>query len=356
MFKSAFVTGATGLLGSNLVRRLVAQGVQVRALVRSRSKAQRLLGELPVELVEGDMTDVAAFAPRLQGVEVLFHTAAYFRDSYKGGSHWEELRRINVEGTRELVEAAYAAGLRRMVHTSSVAVLALRPGATIMDETMPRAPEREQDDYYRSKILSDRVVDEALARHADLHATFVLPGFMNGPGDAGPTSAGQIVLDFLHGALPGIIDTHFSYVDARDVADALVAAAEHGRRGERYLVAGRDLHLREALAVLERVTGLPGPRRVMPNAALALFALLSEAWARVSGQKVLMSWSGYRTLRREGNAMRYDSSKAQRELGVRFRPLEETLADAVRWFIQHDMARLKPGVLPAGPVAPLARS
>lgn len=356
MSRIAFVTGATGLLGSNLVRQLVAEGWQVRALVRSRQRALTQLGGVPMELVEGDMTRVADFAPRLQGAQVLFHTAACFRNSYKGGSHWEELRRVNVEGTRELLAAAYAAGIRRVVHTSSIGVLAARPGAALVDETMRRDPTREQDDYYRSKVLTDEVVDEALARWPQLHATFILPGFMNGPGDVGPTSAGQIVLDFLQGALPGIIDTHFSYVDVRDVAQALVRAAEHGRRGERYVVAGRTLHLREALALLERVTGVAAPQRLMPTPALAVFALLSEAWARLSGRPVLMSWAGYRTLRREGGSMFFDSSKAQRELGVSFRPLEETFTDAVRWFTEHGMARLDKASLPQGCTVAPARS
>ncbi|WP_095977350.1 NAD-dependent epimerase/dehydratase family protein [Melittangium boletus] len=117
---------------------------------------------------------------------MLFHTAAYFRDSYKGGSHAAGLMRINVEGTRALLEAAYQQGVRRVVHTSSIAVLAPRPGHPLTDETMRRDAEHELDAYYRSKVLADREVDAALERHPDLHASLVLPGFMNGPGDSGP--------------------------------------------------------------------------------------------------------------------------------------------------------------------------
>jgi dihydroflavonol-4-reductase len=149
--------------------------------------------------------------------------------------------RINVEGTRDLLETAYQQGVRRVVHTRSIAVLAPRPGHPLTDETMRRDAAHEPDACYRSKILSDREVDAALERHPDLHASLVLPGFMNGPGDSGPTTAGQLILDFLHGRLPGILDTRFAYVDARDVAAALVAAADKGLRGERYLAAGRDL-------------------------------------------------------------------------------------------------------------------
>jgi nucleoside-diphosphate-sugar epimerase len=350
MTETVFVTGATGLLGSNLTRDLVASGRRVRALVRSAPRARALLAGLDVELVEGDLGDVGAFAAALEGAQTLFHTAAHFRDSYKGGRHWAPLYRINVEGTRALLEAAYRAGVRRVVHTSSVAVVRPPDPSTAADETMRRPPEGEPDDYYRSKIVSDQEVDAWLARHPDAHACFVLPGFMNGPGDAGPTTAGQMVLDYARRALPGVIDAHFSYVDARDVALAHVRAAERGRRGERYLVAGRRLHMREALALLEEVTGVPAPRRAVPTAALAALALAQEAWARLSGRPVLLSWQGYRTLRREGGSARFDSSKAERELGVSFRPLRDTFADAVAWFVAQGMlprASLQPGAAPA---------
>ncbi|MFT3771457.1 MAG: SDR family oxidoreductase [Minicystis sp.] len=347
MSETFFVTGATGLLGSNLTRALAARGATVRALVRSREKARRLLGGLDVELVEGDMTEVGAFRAALRGADVVLHAAAYFRDSYKGGSHWEALRRVNVEGTRALLDAAHAEGVRRFVQVSSIAVLrGAAPGA-LVDETMRRAAADEPDDYYRSKILADEVVDAFLAAHPDFTASFVLPGFMNGPGDAGPTTAGQFVLDFLHRRLPGVLDASFAYVDARDVAEAVIAAAARGRRGERYLAAGRAAHVREAMALLAALSGVPAPQRRLPMPLLAVIALANELWARLTRRPVLVSWSGYRTLRREREAARFDSSKAERELGVRFRPLEETLADAIAWF--GAQGRIEGGVLaPAG--------
>src|SRR5262245_49184142 len=133
----AFVTGATGLLGNNLVRLLVGKGVKVRALARSLEKARKQFGSLPVEIVQGDLSNVSGFAPALAGVDVVFHTAAFFRDNYKGGTHWDELHRINVVGTANLLNAAYAAGVRRFVHTSSIAVLHGPEGFTI-NETMLR--------------------------------------------------------------------------------------------------------------------------------------------------------------------------------------------------------------------------
>ena len=165
---NTFVTGATGLLGNNLVRELVARGHAVKALVRSRAKGEQQFKDLPgVELVVGDMADVDAFAASLQGCDTVFHTAAYFRDSYKGGSHWEELDKINVSGTRNLLGQAYSAGIRRFIHTSSIAVLDGAPGTSI-DESCLRA-DADADDYYRSKILADRVVPGNPSRDACLH-------------------------------------------------------------------------------------------------------------------------------------------------------------------------------------------
>lgn len=333
--KVAFVTGGTGLLGSNLTRLLLARGVRVRALVRSVERARKLIGDTQAELVVGDLADPASYRAALRGVDVVFHTAAYFRDSYKGGAHQQGLDRINVQGTRDLLEEAYAQGVRRFVHTSSIAVLAARPGAREVDETMTRELALAADDYYRSKILADAEVDAALARHPDLTASLILPGFMNGPGDAGPTSAGQLVLDFLRGKLPGALNIAFSYVDARDVAEAQIAAAERGRRGERYLVAGRPYKLKDALTVLAGVAGVAGPSRTLPDWLFGVVALLSEAWHRISGRPVLTSWTGFRTALRERDNVRFASAKAERELGISFRPLEQTFSDAVHWYEAH---------------------
>lgn len=175
-------------------------------------------------IVEGDMTRIDRFASALYGCDVVFHTAAYFRESYGGGKHWAELKAINVDGTKHLLNAAYQAGVRRFVHTSSIAVLDGPRGASI-DETMSRN-EADADDYYRSKILSDHIVAEALDRHPDLFACFVLPGWMHGPGDLGPTSAGRFTLDYLHGRLPGVPPGTFAFVDARDVASAILRLAD----------------------------------------------------------------------------------------------------------------------------------
>lgn len=326
----AFVTGATGLLGNNLVRTLLGDGWRVRALVRSPDKARLQFEGLDVEIVRGDMLDVAGFAAALSGVDTAFHTAAYFRDSYKGGRHWEALKAANVDGTRHLLEAAYRAGVRRFVHTSSIAVLHGPRGAWI-DESMERN-ERDADDYYRSKILSDRVVLRFLEAHPDFHAVLVLPGWMHGPGDLGPTSAGQTVLDVALGRLPGVPPGSFSFVDARDVARALILANEKGRRGERYLAAGRHTTMADLMPLIGAAAGVSAPRRRLPLWLMHVLGAGNEIYARLTGQPVLLSWAMARTLATENERSRYDHRKSEAELGLSFRPIPETLRDEVAWF------------------------
>ena len=327
---SAFVTGATGLLGNNLVRLLRQRGVRVTALVRSRDKASRMFGDLDVAVVEADMGNVPAFADRLGGHDVLFHTAAYFRDSYKGGRHRDALIATNVAATTALLAAAHAGGIRRFVHTSSIAVLD-GPRGSLIDETMARRIE-DADDYYASKILSDRAVNDFLGTHPDMDGCFVLPGFMFGPGDAGPTAAGQIVLDHARRKLPGIPPGGFSVVDARDVALAEIAAAENGRRGELYLAAGRPMTMADLVAALERVTGIAGPKMKVPFPLLTVIGIAEELGQRLFGRPALVSLATVRLMRREDGRYRFSAEKAARELGLAFRPVEETLADVIGWY------------------------
>lgn len=328
--QTVFVTGATGLLGNNLVHLLLDRGVRVRGLARSRRKALSQFGTLDgLEIVEGDMEDVAGFSAALAGCDTLFHTAAYFRDSYGGGKHWEALKRINVDGTAALLEAAHAAGIRRFVHTSSIAVVN-GPRGAVIDETMKRG-EDDADDYYRSKILSDQVVQAFLNRHPDVFGVFVMPGWMHGPGDMGPTAAGQFTVDFLKRALPGVPPSTVSFVDARDVANIILAALEKGRRGEHYLAAGRHMHMREVMQAYEAVTGVKAPKRGLPAALLWVIASIQELNARMTGKPALLSLATVRTMRDEYERSRFSADKTMRELGVGFRPVADTIRDEVGW-------------------------
>lgn len=331
--QSAFVTGSTGLLGNNLVRLLVSRGVTVKALVRSTKKAERQFAGLPVEIVEGDMNNVAAFAGRLRDVTILFHAAAFFRDNYKGGSHWKQLYDTNVTGTVELLTRAYNAGIRRFVHISSVAVLTGAPGQLI-DETMLRTA-NDADDYYLSKILTDRQVLSFLEKHSDMWACMVLPGWMVGPGDIGPTASGQVILDFLHRKLPGIPPASFSVVDARDVAEAHWLAAVQGQRGERYIAAGRHMSMEQLFHTLEKLSGIPFPKFTVPSPVLFAMGAATELYARLSGKPALISLATVRLMMRERNRTHFSREKSRRELGLLFRPVEETLRDTIAWYAEN---------------------
>ena len=335
MAQTAFVTGGVGLLGSNLVRLLADQGFSVRALVlpSEMDKVPIQLAGIPVSIISGDMRDVSGFAYALTGVDIVFHTAAFFRDYLKGGRHWDALYSTNVAGTRSLLEAAYRAGVRRFVHASSIAVLDGR-GSAVIDETMLR-DERRAEPYYRSKILADREIVNFLCRHPDMVVAMVLPGWMHGPGDAAPTPAGQSVLDFLRGKIPGILPGAFPIVDARDVAEAMVLAARKGRRGERYLAAGRPVSSAEYMASLAAIGGVKVPARKIPRSALYAVAAVSECWARLTHRPVQLSLAAMRLLDRRLDQLQFDHSKSKKELGLEFRPLESTLRDEIAWFRAH---------------------
>ena len=326
----AFVTGATGLLGNNVVRALLKRNIKVKALVRSVEKARKQFGDLPVELVEGDMLDVDAFSHALRGCDALFHTAAYFRDSYKGGKHWQMLYDTNVTGTERLLQAAYAAGIRRAVHTSSIAVLKGNRDQVI-DETMSRS-EAEADDYYLSKILSERKVQEFLLRHPDMFITMVLPGWMFGPGDIGPTSSGQFLLDFVGKKLPGILPASFSVVDARDVAEHQIAAITRGRSGERYLAAGNHMDMKNIFQALSSVSGVKAPERKVPLTMLRIIALIYETYYRITKKPVLISTSTVKLMEQEQGRTHFSHQKSSKELECKFRPVAETFTDTLAWY------------------------
>jgi dihydroflavonol-4-reductase len=331
----AFVTGATGLLGNNLVRALVAEGHTVRALVRSESKARPLLGDTGAELIRGDMENVAAFADALAGCEVVFHTAAYFREYYGAGDHWPKLEAINVRGTLALAEAAHARGVRRLINTNSSGTIGFGPDGRPGDENTPPAPIAAENLYFKSKVVAaERLL--ALAAHIGLDVVQVLPGWMFGPWDAAPTGSGRLVLDFLAGALPAILPGGMNAVDARDVAEGMIRAAEQGRSGEKYILAGNFVTLADVSGALARVTGLPAPRLRIPYPIAWTYASLAQTWARITGGQTLVTVAAVRMLQAR---LRVTSAKAERELGWRHRPLDETLRDEVDWFRSHGMSR-----------------
>lgn len=326
-----FVTGSTGLLGNNLVRRLEAAGHAVVVLVRSEEKGRRLLGDTRAILIKGDMRDVQAFASALDGCQAVFHTAAYFREYYQPGDHRQALEDINIKGTLTLMDEADRRGVRRFIHTSSGGTIGTKPDGSPGDEHTPAGEEQLRNLYFRSKVEGDKRIREWRGKNG-MEVIEILPGWMWGPGDAAPTAAGRMAQEFMAKKIPGIVDGGISIVDARDVAEAMIAALEKGRPGEKYIVAGEFYTLEEVLKGLEKASGVPAPKMRLPFGLVLVVAFIQETIGRLTGRQVLMTRESVRTLHGQH---KMTSAKAQRELGARFRPLEETLKDVVEWYRLH---------------------
>lgn len=328
----AFVTGSTGLLGNNLVRGLLAAGYEVKAMVRDQEKAERLLGDTPAEIVMGDMENVIDFADALAGVDVVFHTAAYFREYYgSSNDHWRKLAKVNVQGTLDLIEAAEGYGVATFIHTSSSGVIKTAEGK-IVDETAAFSSFADTNLYLKSKVETEQRINEWLRGNHAMKLVMVLPGWMFGPWDAAPTSAGQIVIDYLNGDLPGLLNGGNPLTDARDVALAMIRTVADGTHGERYILSGKQMSLAEIGEHLERITGIKKPALTIPHPLAMGMAYVMEFYARLTGSETLMTVIGVRTL---GTFGEISSSKAARELGFRNRSTEDTLRDTVRWYAEH---------------------
>jgi dihydroflavonol-4-reductase len=327
----AFVTGATGLLGGNLVQALLDQGHEVRGLVRSMEKAQRVFPNAKIEFVTGDMSNVSGFAGSLAGCDVLFHTAAYFREYYQPGDHKAPLEKINVQGTVDLLIAAEKQGVKKAIHISSAGVIGKKPDGTPSDENTLPDDHATSNLYFASKIDTELAIKRFL-KERKLPVIMILPSWMWGPGDSAPTAAGKLVLDFLKQKLPGVVDGGCSMVDARDVAQATISAVDRGQSGERYIVGGQYFDLGQVLTTLERVAGVPAPTRKIPYGLSLAVGAASQTWARITGSPALVTIAGLRILHAK---VAVDSAKAVRELGASFRPFDETVRDEVEWFRAH---------------------
>ncbi len=323
----AFVTGSTGLLGSNLVQQLVEAGWQVKVLVRSGAKARKVFGNLPVTYVEGDMLNVSAFAHEMRGCDVLFHAAAYFREYFQPGDHWQMLETINVKGTVQILEAAERMGVQKAIYVSSSTVIGAKHDGTQADESTP--PDTVITNLYRkSKVLAEAAVADFLKTH-HLPVVLVLPTWMWGPRDNAPTNSGRLVQDFLKQQVPAIIPGGAMIVDARDTAQAMITAVERGKSGERYIIGGCYYTLDAVIKLLAKVSDLPAPRRRLPYPLALTFAWFSELQARLLHREALVTPEALRVLQ---DRTVLSSAKAMRELGATFRPLEVTLRDEVAWY------------------------
>ncbi|MEH3144959.1 MAG: NAD-dependent epimerase/dehydratase family protein [Methylobacterium frigidaeris] len=320
------ITGASGFLGPALVDVFRAAGFPVRILVRATSPRTNLTWH-DVEVAEGDMRDPAAVAAAMAGMRYLVHAAADYR---LWAPHPEEIVRTNRDGTRVLMQAALAAGVERVVYTSSVATIRPHDDGTPADETRPLTPETAIGAYKRSKVVAERVVEEMVARDR-LPAVIVNPSTPIGPRDVKPTPTGRIILDAAQGRIPAFVDTGLNLAHVDDIARGHLLALGRGRIGERYILGGEDVMLARMLADIAHLVGRKPPTVRLPRAAVYPIAFVSELAARVTGKAPLATLDGVRMSRYR---MFFSDAKARAELGYAARPYREGLRDAVAWFRQ----------------------
>ena len=318
------VTGATGFVGSAVLRALVARGERVRALARPSSPRLNLQG-VDCEVVEGDMTDQASMERALAGVRQLYHVAADYRLWARDPG---ELRRANLTGARAVMEAALAARVERIVYTSSVATLRAADASTIVDETAPLAEAEAVGAYKQSKVAAERLV-EAMVAERGLPAVIVSPSTPIGPRDIKPTPTGRMVLEAAQGKIPAFIDTGLNLVHVDDVAAGHLAAMARGKIGERYVLGGQDASLREFLAAIAKQCGRKSPTLALPRLPLYPLAYVTEGIAQLTGKEPMLTRDA---LKMASHHMFFSSAKAERELGYEARPYAEAIADALAWF------------------------
>jgi len=320
----AFVTGASGFVGSAVARALIRSGYGVRALVRRDSPRVNLDG-LGLEIVEGDMRDAEAVAAAVQGVRYVFHVAADYR-LWAPDPH--QIMRTNLDGTRVVMTAARNAGVERIVYTSSVATLKLGEDGRPADETRPLSEQEAIGTYKRSKVAAERLVED-MVRRESLPAVIVNPSTPIGPRDVRPTPTGRIIIEAASGRMPAFVDTGLNLVHVDDVATGHVAALNRGRIGERYILGGENLGLADLLARIAFLTGRRPPRLRLPRALVYPLAFAAESVARITRREPFVTLDGLRMAKYK---MFFTSAKAQRELGYTSRPVDDALRDALEWF------------------------
>ncbi|MGA8706389.1 MAG: hopanoid-associated sugar epimerase [Steroidobacteraceae bacterium] len=326
----ALVTGATGFVGAAVARALLRAGAEVRALVRAGSD-RRNVAALPLGVVTGDLADPASLERAAAGCDALFHVAADYR---LGARDSAQLYRTNVDGTRAIIEAAQRAGIGRMVYTSSVACVGLPADGSPGAEETPVSVADMIGHYKRSKFLAEQLVLE-LAR-AGAPIVIVNPSTPVGPGDIKPTPTGQLVRDAANGRMPAYVDTGLNIVHVDDVAAGHLLAFERGRIGERYILGGQDMSLRQILAEIAAQVGRPAPAVRLPRTALLPLAYVAEFIANLSGGSTRLTVEGLRMARKR---MFFSSAKAERELGYRWRAPAEAFSDALGWLREQGLLR-----------------
>ncbi len=328
-----FITGATGFVGSHVANLAAEQGADLRLLSRPNSNRANL--PQAADVIEGDLRNPQAFAPALQGCDAVIHVAADYRLWVPDPA---EMYKANVEGTRELLRLAREAGVPRVVYTSSVATMGFKRDGTVVNESTPVSQADMIGHYKRSKWQAEQVAIEA-ARGGQ-QVIVLNPTTPIGASDTKPTPTGRILVDFLNRNFPAYVETGLNLVDVREIARMHIAALEVGTPGERYILGGENLSLKQILDRLGELTGLPSPRMKVPHAVAMAFAWFDETiTGKLRGKEPRATVEAVRM----GKKMMFaNSARAERELGFQVLPVEEALREACRWFVANGYAPAPP--------------
>lgn len=322
-----FLTGATGFVGAHVARSLAAQGAQLRALVRPTSNLANL-DDLNAETVTGDLLQPEGLRSALRGCDALMHVAADYRLWVRDP---KTMYAANVEGTRALLRIAREEGVPRAVYTSSVATMGFKSDGTIVDETTPVSLANMIGHYKRSKFLAEQAAIEAA--QSGQQVIILNPTTPIGAQDVKPTPTGRIIVDFLNKKFPAYVDTGLNLVDVAEVARTHCAALETGRPGERYILGGENLTLKQILDKMSAITGLPSPTMKVPHSVAMTFAFFDETFTgKLRGREPRATVEAVRMGKKK---MFASSAKAQSELGFRQIPVYEALRTAIDWFRAH---------------------
>jgi dihydroflavonol-4-reductase len=325
-----FLTGATGFVGSHVARALAEQGADLRLLLRAGSNPANIEG-LDAERVIGDLCDPASIEKAMAGCDVVFHIAADYRLWVRDP---EQMYRANVEGTKAILEAARKNSVRRVVYTSSVATMGFTGNGHPADEDSPVSLDTMIGPYKRSKFMAEQVAMEA--GRSGIDVVIVNPSTPVGEHDIKPTPTGRIIVDFLKKKFPAYVDTGLNLIDVKECARGHLAALEKGKRGERYILGGENLTLKQILDKLGAITGLPSPRvRVPCVVALATGMVDEVVTGHILGREPRATIDAVRMGRKK---MFVSSAKAEHELGWHAGPVDNALRRAVDWFREHGYA------------------
>ena len=328
---TTLVTGAAGFLGSHVTRQLVARGENVRVLLRPSSQ-NRAIADLPLEYVTGDLRDPASLDRAMKGVQRVFHVAADYRLWAK---HSKEIYDSNVGGTKNMLAAAKRARVEQFIYTSTVATIAVdRPA--LPNESTDAKLEEMVGHYKKSKWMAER---EALnAAKEGLPVIVAMPTTPVGPWDWKPTPTGKVIVDFLNGAMPGYVETGLNFVGVEECAAGHMLVAEKGKVGERYLLGGENLTLKQVLDALAKITGLPAPKLKIPHSLALGVAYANTAFSRLIAREPGIPVEGVKIAQ---HMMFVDCSRARKELGFKPGSVAAAFERAVRWYEANGYVRAR---------------